>query len=290
MDRSFAMLVLGGVLAAQLFATRAGAEQSTNPQLSIETESASVKLPAMPASPQGKSTIMGGEIQKLDPVRDQFQLKAFGQRPMTVLFDERTQVYLDGKKILLRDLRSDSVASIQTVLDGTSVFAISIHLLSRAPEGEYQGRVLSYNPDARELTVSAASSRDPVKLFVPMNTPVTGPGEGDLLPGHSGSSDIVKGTLIRVTFESNDKGQGVASGIEILATPGSAFVFGGSLSSLDMHTGQLTVLDPRDEKSYEIVFDPAKFPTSQTLHEGDSVRVTATFDGTKYVANSIALN
>jgi hypothetical protein len=143
----------------------------------MDTEAASVKFPPLPAAPLGKSTIMGGEIQKLDPVRDQFQLKAFGQKPMTILFDERTQVYLDGKRIRLRDLHSDSTASIQTVLDGTNVFAISIHLLSRAPEGEFQGQVLSYNPDTRELTVSASSSREPVKLVVPMNTPITRQGQ-----------------------------------------------------------------------------------------------------------------
>ena len=290
MDRSFAALILGGVLAAQLLTTGARAEQGVNPQLAMETNDASVKFPAMPAVPPGKSTIMGGEIQKLDPVRDQFQLKAFGQRPMTILFDERTDVYLDGKKIPLRDLRSDSVASIQTVLDGTNVFAISIHLLSRMPEGEYQGQVLSYNADTKELSVSAASSRDPVKLVVPMNTPITRVGQVDLSSSRPGSSDLVKGTLISLTFEPNKEGQGIVNRIEVLATPGSAFVFGGILSSLDMHRGLLTVSDPRDQKTYQIVFDPSKFPTSQTLHEGDNVRVAATYDGSRYLANAIALN
>jgi hypothetical protein len=115
-------------------------------------------------------------------------------------------------------------------------------------------------------------------------------GQGELSASHQGSSDLVKGTLISLTFQPSKKGQGIASRIEILATPGAAFVFGGSLSSLDMHTGLLTVVDPRDEKSYQIAFDPSRFPTSQTLHEGDNVRVAATFDGSRYVAYSIALN
>jgi hypothetical protein len=249
-----------------------------------------MKFPAMPPAPRGKSTIMGGEIQKLDPMRDQFQLKAFGQKPVTILFDERTQVFLDGKRIRLRDLRSDSAASVQTILDGTNVFAISIHLQSRPVEGDYQGQVLSYNPDTRELTVSGAAPRDPVKLIVPLNTLITRVGQGESSASHPGSSDLIKGALISLTFQSSKKGQGIASKIEILATPGAAFVFGGSLSSLDMHTGLLTVIDPRDERNYEIAFDPSRFPTSQTLHEGDNVRISATFDGSRYVASSIALN
>jgi len=288
MDRSFVVFLLSGVLAGQLSA--AGAEQGTNPLLAMDAENASLKTSALPAAPQGKSTIIGGEIQRLDPVRDQFQLKASGQRPMTVLFDERTQVYLDGKKISLRDLHSDSIASIQTALDGTKVFAISIHMLSRVPEGEYQGQVLSYSAATGVLTVREVASRNPVKVVVPMNIPITRVGQINGPPLNSGLSDLVKGALVSLTFEPNQAGQGIASRIEILATPGSAFVFGGSISSLDMHTGRMTVTDPRDEKAYQIIFDPSKFPTSQTLHDGDSIRVTATFDGSRYVANSIALN
>ena len=289
MDRHFASLLIGGVLAAQLLTAGAGAAQNTNTLLTENTEGASVKVSSLPALPRGRSTIIGGEIQKLDTVRDQFQLKAFGLKPMTILCDERTQVYLDGKKIPLRDLRSGSIASIETVLDGTNVFAIGIHLLSRAPEGEYQGQVLSYRADTRELTISAASSRDPLKLVVPMNTPIARVGQGALTTPPPGSADLVKGTLVSLTFEPNRAGQGIASRIEILATPGSAFVFGGSLSSLDMHTGKMTVTDPSDEKTYQIVFDPSRVPT-MTLHEGDNIRVAATYDGSRYVASSIVLN
>jgi|SRR5579859_1685665 len=290
MDRWLVTMILGGVLAAMSLARGTSAEQSTESQLAMEAENVSAKSPTMPAAPLGKSTIMGGEIQKLDPVRDQFQLKAFGQRPMTILFDERTQVYLDGKKIRLHDLRSDSIASIQTVLDGTNVFAISIHLLSQSPEGEFQGQVLRYSTETRELIVNAASSRASVKLLVPTSTPITRLGQGGFNATRSGSSDLVKGALIKLTFEPNKMGQGVAKQIEVLATPGSAFVFGGSLSSLDMEKGLLTVIDHRDEKAYQIVFDPSKLSTSHTLHEGDNVRVSAAFDGTRYVANSIGLN
>jgi uncharacterized protein (DUF488 family) len=67
-------------------------------------------------------------------------------------------------------------------------------------------------------------------------------------------------------------------------------VFRGSLSSLDLHSGLLVLVDPLDEKSYEIFVDFARFPTSQTLHDGDSIRVTATFDGTRYLADAIDAN
>ena len=290
MGLSFGAVILSGVVIAQMCASGAKAEQNAGTQLALASENASGELSALPAMPRGKSTIIGGEVQNVDPVRDEFSLKVLGQRPMKILFDERTQIYLDGKRIKLHDLRSNEHGSVQTVLEGTDVFALSIHLLSGSAKGDYQGRVVDYNPETRELTVSAAMSHESIKLLVPINTPIVHQGQRDWASAPSGLSDLAKGALISLTFESDRKGGGVASQIAILASPGSAFVFGGNLSSLDMHSGSLVLVDPRDEKSYEVFFDAARLPTSHTLHEGDYVRVTATFDGSRYEASEIAVD
>ncbi len=290
MTRVFAVVMLGGALITQLTVASAKSEQSPDVQSALEPASVSVNFPALPPAPKGKSTILGGEIMSVDRVRDELTLKAFGQRPTKILYDERTQVFRDGKKIPLRDLTSTNRASVQTLLDGTNVFALSIHILSRSPEGEFQGHVISYNPSTRELTVGAIQLRDPIKLVVPVNTPVFRKGQDQFSSASSGVSDLVKGALISVTFESSKEGRGVASQIAVLATPGSAFVFSGNLSSLDMHTGSLVLVDPRDDKSYQIFFDSAQLPASKNFHPGDHVRVAATFDGARYVASTLTFN
>jgi hypothetical protein len=284
-----ALVMLGGVAAAQMPGPDAKS-QATGPQSALMSRSAPVDLSALPPAPRGKSTILGGEIRNVDPVRDELTLKVFGQRPVKILFDERTQVYCDGKKISLRDLASASHASVQTVLDGTNVYALSVHLLSKSPEGEYRGRVLNYDADTGELTISSATLREPIKLLVPANIPIDRVGQPAFSSLHAGSSDLVRGALISVKFESDKMGQGVASQVTVLATPGSAFQFIGNLSSLDMHTGLLVVVDPADDKSYQIFFDSGLLPASRNLHEGDHVRVTASFDGTRYVASALTAN
>jgi hypothetical protein len=290
MEQVIAAMILVGVVTAQMSGAGAMSGQVAIPQSTLTPETTLLDSTALPSVPREKSTIMGGEIQNVDPVRDRFTLRVFGQRPVKMLFDERTKVYLDGKMIPLRDLHSHDHASVQTVLDGTDVFALSIHMLSRSPEGEYQGHVLNYNPNTTELTVNSNLSHQPLKLVVPINTPVIREGKAASSSAYRGPSDLVNGTLISVKFESDKKGRGVASQITILATPGSAMVFRGSLSSLDLHSGLLVLVDPLDEKSYEIFVDFARFPTSQTLHDGDSIRVTATFDGTRYLADAIDAN
>jgi hypothetical protein len=287
MEHLFTAIVLGGLAIAQMSASRVKSEQLPGLQFALKSDSALNDVPALPTAPRGNSTILGGQIQSVDPVRDELTLRVFGQRSMKILFDERTEVYLDGKRISLNDLHLDAHASVQTVLDGTNVFALSIHILSRLPEGEYQGRVLSYDPATSELTIEAALSHEPLRLFVPPSTSVVLQGQASLSSAPSGLSDLVKGSLVSVKFESGKEGHGVASQIAILATPGSTFLFSGNLSTVDMHSGSLVLVDPRDDHIYQIFFNSDHLVKSQNLHDGEHIRVTATFDGSRYVASAI---
>jgi Domain of unknown function (DUF5666) len=288
MERILAVVMLSGITLLQAPATSAqsGAVAASNPVIKPGTLSGN--LPAMPPSPRGKSTIMGGEIREVDPLRDQFSLNVFGQRPIRILFDERTRVYRDGKSISLLELASADHASVQTVLDGTKVFALSIHILSASPEGECQGQVLKYNPGSGELTLDSTLTREPIRLFAPSGTPVVRVGQGAFTAGHSGSSDLVPGAIVTVKFASNSQGRDVASRIEVFAVPGSAFVFAGTISSLDLHTGSMVLVDPRDEQTYRVFFDAARTPESQNLHTGQQVRISATYNGEHYVADEIS--
>jgi hypothetical protein len=288
MDRFLAVVVLSGVAIAHLSFADVNPKQNTVTPSVSNTESVPSGLSALPPMPRGKSTVIGGAIRDVDPVRDQITLKVFGGRPMKILFDERTQLYHDGTRTPLRDLRPVGHASVETVLDGTNIFARSIHILSRSPEGECQGQVLNYNPGTRELTVNSALSHEPIELRVPVGTPVVRVDEAASTATDL-DSDLVKGTLVSVKFESNNEGRGVAQQISILATPGAEFVFSGNVSYLDLHlhSEQLVLVDPRDGKSYKIYFEPARFPISHDLHEGVYVMVTVHFDGARYVASAI---
>jgi hypothetical protein len=285
---SFVLLGVSAILQVSLAV--AGQSALAMAQPAIEAAGVNAKVSSLPPAPKGKSTILGGEIQNVDPVRDQLTLKVFGQHPLKILFDERTQVFLDGKQIPLHSLSSTNHASIQTVLDGTDVFALSIHTLSRVPEGEYEGRVLHYDPTTRELTLGAAVSNRPIKLIVPANAQVVRQGQDQFKNQQSGESDLVSGSLVSVEFAPGKQGGGVASRISVVATPGSTFIFTGRISSLDMHTGSFILVDPQDDKSYHVYFNSAALPTSEKLHEGDHLRVTATFDGNRYVASALTMN
>jgi hypothetical protein len=244
----------------------------------------------LPHIPPGKSTVIGGAIRDVDPVRDQITLKVFGgHHSMKILYDERTEVYRDGVRIPLHDLRPEDHASIQTVLDGTNVFAVSIHMLSQLPEGEVRGQVVDYNPATEVLTVSDPLAREPIQLQVEPGTPVVRVGQASSSAA-SGLAALRPGTLVSVKFKPGSQSRGLATEIAVLATPGSAFVFSGEVSLIDLHAGRLVLVDPRADQSYQISFDPSRFPTSRDLHQGSHVTVNADFDGTQYLARAITVN
>ena len=290
MGRFLAIVISGSLAVAQVSLANPMSQQST-PAPSTPTletaPSATARSSRLPAVPTGGTTVIGGAIRSVDPVRDQLMLKVFGGSQMKILYDARTQYYRDGVSTPLSKLRPDNHASVETVLDGTKVFAISIHTLSRAPEGESQGQVLGYNPATRELTIGSVLSREPIRLNVPEGTPIVRTGQAASVSAASSTADLVKGTLLSVQFRPDNKGHGVASKIAILAVPGSTFVFSGNTTFLDLHSQRLVLLDPTDNQSYTISFDPSRFPVSQKLHVGDKLTVTATYDGTRYVASAI---
>src|ERR1700728_2471132 len=211
------------------------------------TTAAASLLPPLPKVPFGRTTVIGGVIRSVDPVRDQMTLGIYGGgRPMKVLFDERTQFFRDGVKTPLDDMRPEDHASVETILDGDNVFAVSVHMLSRSPQGECQGQVLAFDPRNGEVTVRNKLSGEPIKLRVEPRTTIARMGQPAFASSVTGTSDLMRGALLSIKFESYH-GVGVADAISILATPGSGFYFSGNVTFLDLHAGVLALTDPRDQ-------------------------------------------
>lgn len=245
-------------------------------------------LPAMPLAPAGKSTVIGGVIRSIDPVLDEMTLGVYGNgKPMKIYFDERTKFYRDGVKTPLDDMKPQDHASVETLLDGDQVFAVSVHMLSGSPEGECQGQVLAFDPRDGAVTVRNSLSGAPIKLLVEPRTTIARIGQPAFASSVTGTSDLMRGALISIKFQSDNRGNGIADAISILATPGSGFYFAGNVTYLDMHAGMLSLTDPRDQRSYTIAFSPTQFPASRNLRVGSRVGATASFNGKQYVASKL---
>jgi hypothetical protein len=273
--------------------TRAAASPAAGDPAPVDTVPTSDTLyqaiPPLPPLPGGESTVIGGLIGAVDPVQDILTLDVYGGHPMKIYFDERTHFYRDGRKTPLSDLKPEERASVETVLDGTDVYALSVHMLTRTPQGECQGQILRYDANRGVLTVRNSLSGVPIELHVEPSTKIARVGQPTFMSQGEGLGDLRRGALASIQFEPDNQGSGIADHISILAIPGSDFEFSGKVTWLDMHTADIALLDPRDGNSYTIYFSPALFPQARNLHNGSKVRVTASFDGHHYVASTMTI-
>jgi hypothetical protein len=266
----------------------ASATSSATNAVDTTTEGGGGFLPSLPSAPAGKTTVIGGVIRSIDPVLDQMTLNVYGNgKPMKVLFDERTKFYRDGVKTPLDDMKPNDHASVETLLDGDDVFAVSVHMLSQSPQGEFVGQVLGFDPRNGEVTLRNTLSGAPIKLRVEPRTTIARMGQPAFASTVTGTSDLMLGALISAKFEGDSRGTAVADSISILAIPGSGFYFSGNVTFLDLHAGMMAITDPRDQRNYTIAFNPSLIPASHSLLLGSRVGVTASFNGKQYVASKL---
>lgn len=287
MRRLLTLAVLSSVAFAQGASPAASPVEPATPnrQQEARMDTDVNMLPDLPPLPQGKSTVIGGRISNVDRVRDRLIIAVFGGGKIRVFFDERTQVYRDGLRASLHDLSNGEHVSVETVLDGTNLFAPTIHLLTRSGEGQCSGQVLDFDRGRGELVVRDNLSPEPIRLRVSAETAIAREGQAV-----SSFAELRPGALVNVSFRPGSEGRAVARRIAILADPGASFVFTGSVIFLDLHSGLLVMVDPRDSQHYEISFDPSHFPVSRDLHLGTDITVHAGFDGKRYSANEIVVN
>lgn len=293
MIRSFASaLALTGCMWAQMSPSpaklvasggSAGASSISPNPVSIDNPGLR-SLSDLPAQPKGKTTLLGGRIRAVDLVRDRLVLDIYGGGKMTVLFDERTRVFQEGKQASVDELKTGDRAYVDTTLDGKDVFARNIRVLTDSPAGQGNGQIVEFDASKRQLILRDTLSPRPVKMQLSPEA-VIRRGEQPAT-----QSDLRPGTLVTLVFASGSERQPQIREISILASPGASFGFSGRVSHLDLHTGLLVLVDPRDNRSYEVYVDPDNRALTRNVEEGVDVSVDATFDGRHYEARTITLN
>jgi len=240
---------------------------------------------ALPALPNGTRTVLGGQIENVNPVTDEFTLRIPGGQKVKVFYDVRTRFYEDGAERSVLDLHHAAHASVETTLDGTKIFAVSIHVLSESPTGTIHGQVIQYDRQRGILTVRSDLTGGAVHLQVPSGTAIVAKGQ---IQSSDASQDLMPGSVIEAVFKPGRKGQGIATEIDVLAYPGAQIVFQGRILFVNLQSGRLTLVDAADHREYNVTFQPQGFSGAAALREGANVKIDAVFNGRQYVAQSVS--
>jgi hypothetical protein len=241
-------------------------------------------LPDLPSLSPQKASLIGGTLERLDRVRDQLTIRVFGGGKMNISFDPRTHIYHDGALASASDLRQGDRVYIDTILDGSTVFARSIRLKTTASAGENQGIVTSYRADKGELMIRDALSPQPLKVRLTSQTRLLNGGQA------ASPSDLVPGTLVAVKFGARRDGSDIAQEVSVLAVPGASFTFAGRVTAVDLRLGLLVLTSSTDGKTYEIHIDPSTVQVDDSLRLGSDITAVAKFDGSHYVARGLTIN
>ncbi|HUD67332.1 MAG TPA: DUF5666 domain-containing protein [Candidatus Sulfotelmatobacter sp.] len=240
-------------------------------------------LPDLPPVPGRNATLIGGTVERLDRVRDQLTVRVFGGGRMNVLFDPRTRIYRRGTQGTIGDLHEGERVYIDTILDGSTVFARSIRVKTQPAVGESQGIVLTYQAERGELTIRDAIFPEPLRVRTNSSTRLM---QGDrTVP----VSVLTPGSLIAIRFASEPDGHDVAREISILALPGTRYTFRGQVVHIDLRSGLLVLYSSTDRKSYEIHLDPSLAP-DDNLRTGAVVTAITTLEESRYVVRSLTIN
>ena len=253
-------------------------DDSTDPSIMVDPASL---LPELPALPPKNASLIGGTLERLDRVRDQMTVRVFGGGHMSARFDPRTRVYRGGKEVTIADLQEGERVYLDTILNGSTVFARTIRLSSRPSAGEGQGIVLRYRNG--ELTFRDALNPSPVRVRLAPSTRFFE--EHHSVP----ASTLVTGSLVGIKFDSEGNGHEVAREITILALPGTRYTFSGQLVHIDLRTGLLALISSVDHKTYEVYLDSTA-PPDDNLQPGVNVTIIANFEDSRYIARTITIN
>jgi len=239
-------------------------------------------LPAagLPPLPGGTVSLFGGMIQSVDHGRDRLVLQVFQGHRVPLLFDERTQVFRDGKAVSLDDVQAGQRAYVDSTLDGTDVFARSIRLEPAATTGQSSGQVVEYRVDSGELVLRDAITPTTVKMRLGSGVKIN---RGDQV---TKSSELTAGTLVSVAFAPSSK-EPVVSQITILASPGESYTFSGQVAAVDVTRGLLVLEDDARHKSYDLYFDPTARQLGAQLKLGANVTAKTRFDGKQYRVDAV---
>jgi len=233
----------------------------------------------LPPLPQGQTTLVGGTVHSIDQIRNRLTVQPFGGKAMKISFDERTHIYRDGVPSTQLAIRKGDRVYVDTMLDGTKVFARNIRVVTGMQAADARGQVMRNDAATGRITVQDELSARPVTFRVTPSTAVSGAGLNSV-------GQLQRGSLVTVKFVPDRSNRDVAQEISVIAAPGSVFTFYGRITYLNMSTRSLAVDNQSDKKTYDIKFTPAAVDP-QMLGEGKQVLVKAHFDGTGYTADNI---
>jgi hypothetical protein len=229
--------------------------------------------------PRGKTSLVRGVLKRLDPVHDQLLIRAFGGGDVRVAFDPRTQMLAGNERRPFTSLPVGSVVSVDTVMDGGKLFAVSVRA-GTSTASEMDGQVVRYDAAKSQLTLRDPMSPENFSVKITSSSVLLNEGKA------TSAQNLVAGTLVRAWFSGAQRN---VTKLEILAEPGHSFTFQGKVIAVDLRARVLSLSNDTDDSIRELAINSLNSDSLGLLKENANVRIVAEFDGERYKVRSLSL-
>jgi hypothetical protein len=279
--RLIAILAFASLSFAQTAKPPATNPQKTNPEAEKE-RSGYDPLLDLPPLPQGKLTLVGGTVSRIDPINDRLELRDFGGGKTNISFDLRTKILRNGSPVAVKDIQPGNRIYADTMLKGDQVFAKTIRVETSANQGDARGQVVAVDAGRGFLKLREEVAPEPFQFRLTPETTVMMRGR------RANPSDVLPGALVTVNFTGGGTGS-IAREIRVLANPGENFTFVGKITFLDLRLKRIAVANQTDGETYDIALDQLAPTQTRQLSVGSEAVVKAVFNGKSYEAQNIAV-
>ncbi len=228
-----------------------------------------------------KLSLIGGAVVNLDRIRNRMDVRVFGGKKMRVNFDERSHIYRDGVETTSLGINKGDRVYLDTMLNGSQIFAKAIHVDTRLAQADVEGQLISVDRNKKEITLRDKISEQPVTVALSAATKIENQGTA------SSSTSLEPGALVKIRFAGRGGARPEAVDIYILADPGATYTFYGEVSYIDKNQNLMAIRNATGDKFYDISVEETGIPTD--LRVGSTAKVTARFNGTRYQASNIAI-
>lgn len=266
----------------------ANAPQTDEPTTVLNTSSADPNandpLLEPPPLPKTKPTLIGGTAARVDHIRNQLTIQPFGGgQKIKVFVDERSHIYRNGEETTVLGIRKGDRVYVDTMLDGSRVFAKNVRVETQTGVAEVRGQVTAVNREKGTVTVRDELSSQPVTFAVGSGT------QYSALKGTASGTDLQPGSMVDVQFALGKDKHDVAKEVTLLAKPGDTYVFAGVVTNIDLRNNMLALENRSDDQTYELHFEPSAVDDKSKLKVGAEVTAHAVFNGKQYNANDLEL-
>jgi hypothetical protein len=281
--RFLSIVLLSSTLGAQTASPAQGDKPSPVSSAAMAERSGRDPLLDLPPLPKNSVTLVGGTLLRVDRVRDRIAVKPFGGREMEIAFDTRTRMLRDQASIGPRELSAGSRVYVDTLFDGSRIFAKSIQVRSQNNCGDAHGQVIANDLTRGTLDLREEMSSAPLRMKVTTETLIR------IHDRTAAVSEIPVGAVAVVSFATGPGDRPVACDIHVLAVPGQAFTFFGTITFVDLRAHRIAITNRSDDISYSLSIESLSPATTRELAEGVDATIEAVFDGQNYVPRTIEI-